>query len=101
MFYINTTFIVERNRFDEFYEWLKAEYVGKAMRSGVFESHRVAQVLANEPVEDVSIACELGCRSLSEGMCWMEETGREICEERFGDNEAQLLYFTTVLKTIE
>lgn len=100
MYLINTTFVTDRNNFDELVIWLKEVYIAEAMKSGRFHSHRVARVLADDDVESVSIACELGCRSVAEGYAWQQADGIELCNELQQLNGAELLYFTTILKQL-
>lgn len=98
---INTTFVIERSLEPEFMKWLKEVYVPAAMATGLFVSSRIAKVLSNEDPLAVSLACELVCDSLSEGVRWHDNTAvllRDDMTARWGN---RALFFTTYLTTVE
>ena len=101
MFVINTTFVIDRQIYDEFLIWLSEVYVNAAMKTNIFLSNRIAQVISNEDPHTVSIACEFTCQSLSEGVCWNDTTSQSIRHQMLSQWGDKALFFTTYLKTIE
>ena len=100
MIIINTTFVIERSLYDQFVQWVTQFYVSAAMKTGMFNTWRLAQVLSNDDPEVVSLACELTCESLSEGVRWHDTTAsllRDDMAARWGD---KALFFTTYLKQL-
>lgn len=98
---INTTFVIERSIEGEFVNWLKEVYVPAAMATGMFVSSRVAQVLSNEDPQAVSLACELVCDSLSEGVRWHDNTAVLLRDDMTARWGSHALFFTTYLRTID
>lgn len=101
MIILNTTFVIERSLFEEFVKWLKEVYVPAAMATGLFKKSRISQVVSNDDPRAVSIACELTCESLSEGVRWHDSTAtllRDDMTARWGE---KALFFTTYLKQID
>lgn len=95
---INTTFVTERFFYDELISWLKLSFTKKAVESGVFTNPRIARVLSDEDVENVSVACELTCDSLSQGTSWIDMHFQDVLNEMSEEQRSHTLFFTTCLK---
>lgn len=101
MIIVNTTFVVDRTLLDAFLACLKSDFIDLAVKSGIFTSWRIAQIVNNDDPRSVSLACELTGESVSQMSHWLKETGDPVLtlmSDRWGTG---MLWFRTIMKYVD
>jgi len=101
MIVYNTTFHIEKEILAESIQYLKGEYIPKAIASGFLQQPCLRQVLHTAEDEGISFSVQFHVKNIDTLNFWIQNEGTLIHKElvnRFGNKIAG---FTTLLEEID
>ncbi len=101
MIIYNTTFHTDDTAEERFLEWLKGEFIPRALENGILTEPRLTRVFNHNNDSGQSYSLQFRTESLDRLSQWYETTGNsliEAIEKQFGEAVAG---FSTLLDEIE
>ncbi len=101
MYIYNTTYLIDKDVFSDWIEWIKSVHIGDMTRLGFF-SPQISKVLTTDvESKELSISVQFKIESLEKLNQWKEKYSNILKKDiyhRFGE---RVLPFDTVLEIIE
>lgn len=97
MIILNTTFIVEDARLEEFYAWARHTYLPAMDLAGIFTDKVIARV---EPGA-TSVAIQARTASIEQGQRWHDDTAAILRDDLVARFNGQALFFTTYMEIVD
>lgn len=101
MIVYNTTFHADDAFRQQFLDWVKSEFVPRALSSGTLSEPRLTKVLVTGDDNGSSYSLQFRAGSLDDLSRWYEEVGNDLMEsltKKFGNAVAG---FSTLLEEVE
>lgn len=102
MYIYNTTFHVMNEVKDEFINWLKTEYVPKAISKRLLSNPQLALIMAKDKSDTgVNLALQFYVESIDDLDEWYKSPGRELVEAMTTKFSNKVGGFSTIMKLME
>lgn len=101
MIVYNTTFHIEKDVLDESLDYLKKQYIPKAVESGFLQRPCLRRVMHTEPEDGASFSVQFHVKNVDTLNFWLQNEGNSIHKalvDRFGHKIAG---FSTLLEEID
>lgn len=101
MIVYNTTFHAHNDAVERFLEWLRSEYIPRAIVDGRLSEPRLTLVLNAEESDGRNYSLQFRASDVDTLRAWYEEVGDDLVEEmtkRFGH---QVAGFSTLLEEVD
>lgn len=101
MILYNITFHIEKGIQEEGIDFLKKDYIPKAIAGGFLQKPRLHRILRTEEEEGVSLALQFQVKNIDTLDFWLQNEGKIIHEQLTGRFGYQIAGFATLLEEID
>ena len=101
MIILNTTFIVEDARLEEFYAWARHTYLPAMDLAGIFTDKVMARVTTRVEPGATSVAIQARTASIEQGQRWHDDTAAILRNDLVARFNGQALFFTTYMEIVD
>ena len=101
MIILNTTFIIEDSRLEEFYAWARHTYLPAMDVAGIFTDKVMARVSTCVEPGTTSVAIQARTATMEQGRRWHDDTAAILRDDLMARFNGQVLFFTTYMEILD
>lgn len=102
MIIYNTTYHVAETREEEFIQWLRSEYIPRAIAGGELSSPQLTLVMSNEPDrQGNSYSLQFHAPSVEALEIWYRKTGIALVKEIESTFSQHVMGFSTLMQKLD